>query len=758
MSNSFLPILINGEEYSGPVDKKPIPGRPKILPPFEQARAKMINQIQQTCKDAAAISSDCRMNELVFAVKMSPNLIAKSYYPGSFIFKSKFEDIGSLVETVRISSKKHESSKTIFLKSSEEKLNAFANYLNSADKFTGDFETDIRSIESLFIPNNEAVITAFPDDWIAGRVEFVLYSFGQEDSQLVSKFFYLIEKVGINKDYVKYKSYADGPTFFSIKCTKTQRDNLVKFNPVRAAHPFEVRNIQNLQRVRTSGLELPRMPVNTLKSSILVGVFDGGVKSTNGLLSNYVTEYNPLNNYVEDDFLSHGTGVVGAILYGELSKYKSSDTLAAPIVNVESFRVLPSTDPKDIDLFEAIDVIENVVNNRSDINVYNLSFGPYGPIGTQISRFTYALDRLSVQNNCLFCVAVGNDGDLPDPENRRIQAPADIVNGLGVGAYTYSMLNIVAAPYSCIGPGREGAKVKPDIVDFGGCEQTPFHLIDVDGAHRAFAMGTSFASPLVAGKAAELMGRLDVADAIVARTLIIHSSVNYDKHYDLFCGYGAVPDTIEDILGCGQNKITVLYKGKILPTKYAKLSIPFIEKLNFKGKVKFTWTITVSTLPDANNTGDYTSSCIEETFYPNNNVYRFTDPLDKKNTKLIDIHNNEEEATSLSASGWVMSKLAVSGSAKNKKELELRNKDFKWDTVIKKTITKKYDGLDSPFLVIHGIERNNAKDDFINYAIAITIEYINCKENVYDKTLLMYNKLKVANLKSRNEVVVKVKQ
>ena len=78
------------------------------------------------------------------------------------------------------------------------------------------------------------------------------------------------------------------------------------------------------------------------------------------------------------------------------------------------------------------------MHNHTETALYNLSFGPRGAIvDDDISHFTYALDRLSMlPHHPLFCVAVGNDGDLPYPFNR-IQAPSDLVNGLGIGAYTF---------------------------------------------------------------------------------------------------------------------------------------------------------------------------------------------------------------------------------------------------------------------------------------------------------------------------------
>ncbi|MCY9514449.1 S8 family peptidase [Paenibacillus apiarius] len=215
------------------------------------------------------------------------------------------------------------------------------------------------------------------------------------------------------------------------------------------------------------------------RSAIKVGMFDGGVDPTNPLLIRHVNKNKVLETEPLDKGVEHGTAVAGCILYGPLNAYGKGSQVPQPLVSVESFRVLPLSEPDDYELYEAIDIIESIVPSRHDISVYYLSFGPNGPIvDDDISRFTYALDDLAWNYRKLFVVAVGNDGDLDKPFNR-IQAPADIVNGLGVGAfaYDYSSGEVIRASYSSIGQGREGCKVKPDLVGFGGDENRPIHTI-----------------------------------------------------------------------------------------------------------------------------------------------------------------------------------------------------------------------------------------------------------------------------------------
>ena len=78
------------------------------------------------------------------------------------------------------------------------------------------------------------------------------------------------------------------------------------------------------------------------------------------------------------------------------------------------------------------------------------------------------LDVLAHSHKVTFCVAAGNNGEVAGEE--RIQAPSDMVHGLGVGAFTLDGMLPKHAPYSCRGPGRECAKVKPDVAALGGCE------------------------------------------------------------------------------------------------------------------------------------------------------------------------------------------------------------------------------------------------------------------------------------------------
>ena len=316
-------------------------------------------------------------------------------------------------------------------------------------------------------------------------------------------------------------------------------------------------------------------------------MFDGGIDPNHPLLRGYAEQDEGLSikTPAAAEGIAHGTAVAGAMLYGPLNDHDAKTPLPALAVSVVSIRALPTSNPADIDLYESIDVIEAAVPARKDIKVFNVSFGPRGPIlDDMISRFTFALDLLAVGHKIAFCVAVGNDGAAGSGMNR-IQAPADLVNGLGIGAYTERRNGKVHAPYSCQGPGRECAKLKPDVVAFGGCDQRPIHLVAVAPGIKVLSAGTSFASPIVAALGGQVAESFERGTALLARALLIHSAEHPNDEPDNFLGHGIVPANLDGLLRCEEKAVTVIYQGDIAAKKMVKLRILLPPNVVTNGKV-----------------------------------------------------------------------------------------------------------------------------------------------------------------------------
>ena len=124
--------------------------------------------------------------------------------------------------------------------------------------------------------------------------------------------------------------------------------------------------------------------------------------------------------------------------------------------------------------------------------------------------------------------SAGNDGM---GTWKRISFPADARDILTVGAINPSGVN---APFSSIGPTADG-RIKPDVMAFG----SPTEVVTGHGAILN-DMGTSFASPLIAGMVACLWQALPGKTALQIIDLVKRSSDRY-THPDNVFGYG-VPD------------------------------------------------------------------------------------------------------------------------------------------------------------------------------------------------------------------------
>ena len=220
--------------------------------------------------------------------------------------------------------------------------------------------------------------------------------------------------------------------------------------------------------------------------------------------------------------------------------------------------------------------------------------------------------------------------------------------------------------------------------------------------------------------------------------MLIHSAKPIIKNGEEE-GFGIVPLNADDILNCSKNKVTVLYKGFIFPSRAMKLPIPIPDKDKADGNMIFSWTSCVLSNVNTQDSDLYTNSCIEESFYPNSCLYSFRKKGDKKSIK-VNIVDNQEEVERLKTLGYKQSLNPVSDTASRKSEIQ-RRLDYKWDTISKKSKGKNLESIDNPFLIISALSRDD--DDFqkIEFCVAITIENRKYKGNMYQDILNKYKVL-----------------
>lgn len=743
------PIIAFGESYSEPLEKSLGGGDKKRPHEYGEARENILKNIS-CIRESIETKKEIFLEEKILCIRMEPDFEAKSYMPNSFIYKIDNTDI---VGGRKFIIDDNNKSKLYFLRTDIQGINNIYEVVkNNREGNNKSWRDDICSIHSLDLLKPEEKIMGFKDDWKNGNIEVILHPLDREYNDMMNTFYNII---GMSKDKMKIKHYNNSYTFISLNCSIEHIEKIKKYNPLRSVHPLG--NIKIINSNIESNININSISLfeDNKKSSILVGLFDGGINENNRLLKNYVTAHNPIEDPVNDDYMKHGTAVCGAILFGDLNNI--SNTFLVPSVSVESYRVLPNN-KTDIELYDTIDIIEKVVEENKNIKLFNISFGPDGAIiDDDINRFTYALDKLTYGNskndknfiNPLFVIAVGNDGNKEEPFNR-IQSPSDMVNGLGIGAYTYINDKKERANYSCVGPGREGAKIKPDILEFGGSSENPFLLLDSNSDNLFGAAGTSFATPLVINKIGRLMASSAYITPHLARALLIHNAEN-EKYDNKLYGHGFNIEKVEDILECEDNRVTILYSGDILSGKTVKLPI-FSPNIDLSdGKANITWTIATIVDTYANDTDAYTSSCIEDTFYPHSHKYTFK--KGNKN-KICDIRN-KEEAENLILDGYKRSSIPVSESSKKKKESELKNKDLKWDTIIKKKKSKLCQNICEPFLTLHAIGRNDSKLNTTKYFAIITIEIEKYNGSLYDNILQNYNYLKAIEIRNIERIMIK---
>jgi hypothetical protein len=541
------------------------------------------------------------------------------------------------------------------------------------------------------------------------------------------------------------------PIFLPAVMTMAGLKKIGDFNPLRAVRPMPSISFPRVKKDKTRRIVSP--PIHPVIRTIYpeIAVIDGGVDTLVPFLDGWVSNLDLTPEPPDPGYLEHGTAVCGAVLYGPCD-----GELKEPKLKVKSFRVFPA--PRefglDLDLYRILDWLERIITDPANrnIHVYVLSFGPNIPVeDNEVNRFTATLDQLAYQYDVLFIVAAGNEGLLDDPFNR-IQPPSDIVNGVGVGAYSYGRAgSIFPTPYSCVGPGRPGSTIKPDVCGFGGSDDYPFHVLlaGTDG-EVAEEQGTSFAAPVVASVAGNLLYRASEPEIItpqITKAIMIHHAKPFAGTGLAQYGWGALCADPEDLMHCSGNEVKVLYNGVIDLTRWFRLSLPFPEDLDYEDPIHFEWTLVYAcdvcpAMPD-----DYTLAGTELIFRPN--LYKFRYSKGDR-FEIVDELDKPDRAMELIAAGW---KKSLHPASKNyKREQELREQG-KWDTVLRGKKRVNRGDVKSPALDLHALGRgdwdNRGGPGRINYAAVVSVKVADRKVRLYDQVRSQIPELVPVRLRTR---------
>jgi hypothetical protein len=295
-----------------------------------------------------------------------------------------------------------------------------------------------------------------------------------------------------------------------------------------------------------------------------------------------------------------------------------------PYAYVDHYRVMDrntgTADP--FELYDALDRVETVLAS-GNYELVNLSLGPNLPIDDgEVHLWTALIDKYLADGRTLLTIAAGNGGEAEDPDEARIQVPADAVNAVAVGASTLAPDGWSRAPYSAIGPGRSPGRIKPDLLHFGGDAESPYLVYAPDnGTGLARQAGTSFAAPsvlrLASGVRAHLGSRVG---PLALKALLIDQSVRPDDADSHQVGWGQIDCSPEDIVICKDGEVRILFQGELLPGKYLRAQVPMPDA-PLRGNVTIKATFCYASPIDPQDPGSYTRSGLDITFRPHLNRF-----------------------------------------------------------------------------------------------------------------------------------------
>lgn len=276
----------------------------------------------------------------------------------------------------------------------------------------------------------------------------------------------------------------------------------------------------------------------------------------------YLKKYVEFHNLVSDEYykneanLIHGTKVDSLLVEGHKLNPEYDD-------NCGYFKVLHFGvgGKKHIDVPALINGLEEQVKKYcSYVKVWNLSLGDERAINPNyVSLLGAKIDEVSRKYNVLFIVSGTN---ISERFNEKvIGAPADSFNALVVNS-VISKENPTSPAYTRNGPILTFYQ-KPDVSYYGGDKNNPLCCYSPKQGDY-YCNGTSFASPLVARKAAYLINKMHLT-VECAKAMIIDAAYGWKKNKKIIrskMGYGIVPITIDEVCQGKPNEIKMVISGK----------------------------------------------------------------------------------------------------------------------------------------------------------------------------------------------------
>jgi hypothetical protein len=148
---------------------------------------------------------------------------------------------------------------------------------------------------------------------------------------------------------------------------------------------------------------------------------------------------------------------------------------------------------------------------------------------------------------------------------------------------------------------------------------------------------------------------------------------------------------------------------------------------------------------------------LEETFYPHSKKHLYSPKVGEAgNGKKLHLVNDAAEIKSLLKKGWRCASFPASESGNEyKDEADRRALDCKWEPVVRRTKSKLATSIFEPFMTMHAIGRNGAKDRF-DYVVIVTLRADKFDGDLYAEVRNEYPALAPIRLRTEAEIRVQI--
>jgi hypothetical protein len=645
------PILVGGEQLRDLVP--PSRGGGAKYHPFDVAetRERLGTALRDLAQTANQMPAPLRGERVAFQLTLLPNYLSSTYFPAELLDAADLSLIGTRGDRARYRTRTIDETRpttSLIVAGTERSLAQLEHLVTQVSQREG-VPAEARQLREMseirlarpdeILKTRETAVEAERTDeaeqnesWEAVLQVLLGARRGTSDPSVRAKWRRFVRELGGSVDDDGTREL-DGLAFVPTRLDPLALERAAAFNPLRA-----IRRRPHFRPVPGTSLLRGARPASVVaapdglrpSTDTRIAVFDGGIDLRSPALANYAALSHLTPEPADPEDIAHGCLVTSAVLHGYPLP---GGVLRTPTVGVDHYRIspVPTDEHSDEDCNGTLDRIEQTVR-AGQYRLVNLSLGPRRPMDDDDPHlWTGRLDHLAVEQDVLFVVAVGNDGDRDhDLGFDRIQVPADIVNGLAVGASNvpHDNANWARAPYSCVGPGREGDRVRPSGLAFGGDPSgIEFCGIGPSGVWLR-SWGTSYSAPLVTHGLADVLSRGFIRGKVVntLRALAIHNAEKPRQPSERdHVGHGRLPISYDPALTNEPDEVTVVYEDIIARGSVVALSLPWPDGVQ-NGRARMRWTLAYTSPVNLADAAQYTRAAIEPHFRPHAQRHNVLDP------------------------------------------------------------------------------------------------------------------------------------